>query len=68
MNTHLQANSWRNRTMITLGIILAGSIAGMVVSTIMHRPLPELLAGFGLVATGGLFRLWISPLNQRLFE
>ena len=67
MNTHRQTNSWRNRTMIALGVILVGSITGMIVSTFMHRPLPELLAGFGLVATGGLFRLWISPLNQRLF-
>ena len=68
MNTQLEANSWRNRTMIALGCILAGSIAGMLILTFMHRPLSELLAGVGLVATGGLFRLWISPLNQRLFE
>ena len=68
MNTRLQAHSWSYRTMIALGVILVGSLAGMIVSTFMHRPLPELLAGFGLVATGGLFRLWISPLNQRFFE
>jgi hypothetical protein len=68
MNARMQAHSWIYWTMIVLVIILVGSVAGMIVSTFMHRPLPELLAGFGLVATGGLFRLWISPLNQRLFE
>jgi hypothetical protein len=40
----------------------------MIASTFMHRPLPQLLAGVGLVAIGGLVRLWISPLNQSLFE
>jgi hypothetical protein len=54
--------------MIALGCILAGSVVGMIVSTFMHRPLPEFLVGIGLVAIGGLFRLWISPLNQRLYE
>ena len=68
MNARMQSHSWIYRTMIALVVILAGSLAGMILSTFMHRPLPELLAGVGLVAIGGLLRLWISPLNQRLFE
>jgi hypothetical protein len=68
MNIRMQAHPWIFWTMIALGCILAGSVAGMIVSTFMHKPLPELLVGIGLVAIGGLFRLWISPLNQRLFE
>ena len=68
MNARMQAHSWIYRTTIALGCILAGSVAGMIASTFMHRPLPQLLAGVGLVAIGGLVRLWISPLNQSLFE
>ena len=68
MNARMQPHPWIYRTAIALGCILAGSVAGIIVSTFMHRPFPELLAGVGLVATGGLFRLWISRLNQRLFE
>jgi len=68
MNTRMQAHSWISRTMIALGCVLTGSLVGMIVSTFFHQPLPELLVGIGLVAIGGLFRLWISPLNQRLYE
>ena len=68
MNARMQSHSWIYRTTIALGCILAGSIAGMIVSTFTHRPLPELLAGVGLVAIGGLVRLWISPLNQKFLE
>lgn len=68
MNARMQVHPWISRTMIALGCVLAGSAAGMIVSTLLHRPLPELLAGVGLVAIGGLLRLWLSPLNQRLFE
>ncbi len=68
MNARMQAHSWIYRTTIALGCILAGSVAGMIVLMFLHRPLPDLLAGIGLVAIGGLSRLWISPLNQRLFE
>ena len=68
MNARMQVHSWIYRTTIALGCILAGSVAGMIASTFMHRPFPELLAGVGLVAIGGLFRLWISPLNQKLSE
>ena len=68
MNTRLQARSWTSRTMIALGCILVASVASMIVSMFMHRTLPELLVGIWLVAIGGLFRLWNSPLNQKLFE
>jgi uncharacterized integral membrane protein len=68
MNARMQVHSWIYRTTIALSCILAGSVAGIIVTTFMHRPLPQLLAGVGLVAIGGLVRLWISPLNQSLFE
>jgi hypothetical protein len=66
MNTRMQTNAWISRAVIVLGLILVASVAGILILVITGHPMPEILVVLGSVATGGLIRLLISPLNQEL--
>ena len=68
MNTRLQTDTWVSRTVIVLGLILVGSVAGILILMITGQPLPEILVALGFVATGGLIRVLISPLTSKLRE
>jgi hypothetical protein len=68
MNTRIQTDAWISRTVIVLAWILMASVAGFLVLLRMGQPMPEILLALGSVAAGGLIRLWISPLNQKLLE
>jgi hypothetical protein len=65
MNTLLQTNAWISRTVIALSLILVLNLVSSLFITVMGQPLPEILVAFGFIATGGLVRLLISPLNQK---
>jgi hypothetical protein len=64
MNTRTPTDTWISRTVIGLSLILAVSVFGILILRIVEKPVPEILVALGFVATGGLLRLWISPLNQ----
>ena len=68
MNTRMQTDTWISRIVIVLGLILIASLAGILILVITGQALPEILISLGVVATGGLIRLWISPLNRKLLE
>jgi hypothetical protein len=68
MNTGMKTDNWISRIVIVLGLTLIASLAGMLIRMITGHPMPEFLVALGAVATGGLIRLWISPLNQGLLE
>jgi hypothetical protein len=68
MNTHIQSDTWISCAVTVLCVILAVSVAGVLILRIADRPVPEILIALGFVATGGLIRLLISPLNQELSE
>jgi hypothetical protein len=68
MNTRIQTDTWISRIVIVLGLILIASLVGILILVITGQALPQILIALGVVATGGLIRLWISPLNQKLLE
>jgi hypothetical protein len=68
LNTCIQTDAWISRIVIVLGLILVGGVASILILMIVHQPMPEILVVMGSVATGGLIRLLISPLNQELSE
>lgn len=69
MNTRLQTDTWIYHLGIVLVWILVASLVGVLILTIMKRPVPELFYVLGSVAGSGLTRLLIpSPLNQGRLE
>lgn len=68
MNTGLQTDTWISRAAIVLGLILATSVAGILILRMADQPMAEILVALGFVAAGGLIRLLISPLTLRLME
>ena len=68
MKTCIQTDTWISRAVIVLGLILVASVAGIFILMMAGQPMPEILVALGSVATGGLIRLMISPLNRKLFE
>ena len=64
MNIRMRTDAWMSRTVIVLGLILVSSVAGILILRIAGQPVPEILAALGCVATAGLIRVLISPLNQ----
>lgn len=68
MRIHAQKDTWISRAVIVLGLILAASLAGILILVTTTHVLPEIFAALGFVAAGGLIRLLVSPLNQELFE
>lgn len=67
MNTHTQTDAWIYRAIIVLGYVVTGSVVGILIITILHQSLPEILLALGSMAIGGLVRQLFSPLNQGLF-
>jgi hypothetical protein len=57
MNTRMQTDAWIYRTIIVLGYVVTGSVVGILIITILHQSLPEILLALGSVALGGLVRL-----------
>ena len=68
MNTLLHTNAWIVRTVMALSLILVLNLVSSLFLTVMGQPLPEILGVFGFIATGGLIRLLISPLNQKYWS
>ena len=68
MNTSIQTDTWISRIVIALVLILVASVAGILILMVMGHPLPELLVALGLVATGGLIRVLVSPLTPKFME
>lgn len=64
MNTCMRPDAWISRAVTVLRVILAAIVAGILILRLVDRPVPEILIALGFIATGGLFRLAISPLNQ----
>ena len=64
MNIRAQTDSWMYCLGIVLVWMLVVSLVGILILTLMDRPVPELLYVLGAVAASGLARLLIpSPLN-----
>jgi hypothetical protein len=53
----MQTDAWIYRTIIVLGYVVTGSVVGILIITILHQSLPEILLALGSVALGGLVRL-----------
>ena len=68
MNTVIQPDAWIRRTMVVLGFIVAASVVGVIILAVIDQPVSDFLSALGLVALGGLTRLFISPLNQVLSQ
>ncbi len=68
MSTRVQTDTWISRTVILLGLIFVASVTRSLILMITSQPVPEILAALAFVATGGLIRLLISPLNQGFLE
>ena len=68
MNTRIQTDLWISRIVLVLCLILVVSVVGILILRIMGQPLPEILVALGFIATGGLIRLLVSPLNQTLWK
>ena len=68
MNTSTKTDTWISRAVIVLGLILVASVAGILILMITGHPISEILIALGFVATSGLIRLLISPLNQARSE
>ena len=68
MKTRMHTDTWISRVAVVLGLILAASVVGILILVVTNQALPQILIALGVVATGGLIRLWISPLNQKLLE
>jgi hypothetical protein len=66
MKTHLQTDVWIQHIAIVLGIILAASIAEILILTFTQHAIPEILTTLGWLAVAGLARLLISPLIRGL--
>jgi hypothetical protein len=60
----MRPDTWISRAVTVLRVILAVIVAGILILRLVDRPVPEILIALGFVATGGLIRLLISPLNQ----
>ena len=64
MSTRMQTDTWIYHLGIVLVWILVASLVGILILTIMKRPVPDLLYVLGSVTASGLARLLIpSPLN-----
>jgi len=60
----MQTDTWIYHLGIVLVWILVASLVGILILTIMKRPVPDLLYVLGSVTASGLARLLIpSPLN-----
>ena len=68
MNTRIQTDIWISRIVLVLGLILAASVAGVLILMITNQSSSEIFVALGFVAIGGLSRLLISPLNSGLLE
>ena len=68
MNTRIQTDIWISRIVLVLGLILAASVAGILILMITNQSSSEIFVALGFVAIGGLSRLLISPLNSGLLE
>lgn len=65
MNTRMETDAWMYRIALVLALLLAASLAGILVLTIMDQPVPELFFVVGLVAASGLARMLIpSPWSR----
>jgi len=68
MKTCVQTDYWIHFIFIVLGSILVLSLVGVVFLILIIHIVPEILVALGIVAGAGLAKLFISPLNQRLYE
>jgi hypothetical protein len=69
MNTRMQTDILMYRIALVLALMLATSLAGIFILTLMERTVPELLFMLGSVSGSGLARLLIpSPLNRLRLE
>jgi hypothetical protein len=66
MNTRIHTDIWISRIVLVLGLILAASVAGVLILMITNQSSSEIFVALGFVAIGGLSRLLISPLNSGL--
>ena len=65
MNTRMQTDAWMYRIAVVLALMLAASLAGILILTIMDQPVSKLFFVVGLVAASGLARILIpSPWSR----
>jgi hypothetical protein len=63
MNTRIPTDVWTYRIALVLSLMLATSLAGILVLTLIEQPVPDLLFVVGAIAASGLALLLIpSPL------
>lgn len=64
MDIRMKSDHWISRAVTVLRVILVVIVAGILILGLTDRPVPEILIALGFIATSGLVRLSISPLNQ----